>query len=180
MKNLITILLLTLSQIPTVYSDVENTALEAIKALFPTLSKSQQLKTQGCSFQKEKWGAIILTKQSFEESITFNKNCDLQGKFEVQMDKFFPINLKVKKHKQIKKIIGNLKMGIVFEELPLLKLDMKDSIIIGEKNISFDMNYGVYIDPLNKDPLRKHKGGSVFIKKHGTQLINKKFPLKFN
>ena len=93
MKNLIAILLLTLSQIQTVHSAVENTALEAIKALFPTLSKSQQLKTQGCSFQKEKWGAIILTKQSFEESITFNKDCDLQGKIEVQMDKFFHYKL---------------------------------------------------------------------------------------
>jgi hypothetical protein len=178
MKKLITILLFI--YIPYSHSEAKNTALQAIKALFPTLAKSQQIKTSGCKFQKEKWGAIILTKQSFEEKIVFNKTCDLNGSFTVQMDKFFPINMKVRNHKQMKKIISNIKMGIVFEDMPLLTLNMKDSILIGKQNITFDMNYGVYIDPLNKDPLKKHKGGSLFIKKHGTKLINKKFPLNFS
>lgn len=156
------------------------TAVEAIKALFPSLTKNSKLKTQKCSFQKEKWAGLILTKQSFEEKLLFNANCDLNGNFIVKMDKFFPINLKVKDQEEISKIISNIKMTVLFEEMPLFKIFMKDAIIIGSKKITFDMEYGVYIDPLNTNPLVKHKGGFILIKKHGEKHINRRYPLKLN
>lgn len=178
MKNLILISLL----LPALsYAKTENVTINAIKAIFPNLSNSKNtnIKTKGCKFQKEKWTAMILTKQGFNESLKFNKDCDLEGDFSVVMDKYFPINLKVKGQKNIQRIISNIKLEIVFEDMPLLNLGMKDSIIRGEKNITFNMNYGVYIDPLDKSPLRKHKGGKLHIKKHGGKLINKTVPLMF-
>ena len=54
---------------------------------------------------------------------------------------------------------------------------MKDAILKSNKDISFDMTYKIEIDPMAASPLRKHKGGEVFLKQVGTKKINKSFPI---
>ena len=121
----------------------------------------------------------MLTKQSFTETIKFNAQCDLQGQYIVEMDKFFPINLEIRNLKEFKRLISNIKFAIVFEEMPVLKVEMKDSILKGVENLTFDMNYAITVDVMNKNPLQKHKGGTLFLKRKGNTMLNKKIPLKF-
>ncbi len=164
----------------TAFSGAREDAISTIKALFPALrAQKSPIRTKGCSFQKEKWISIVLTKQEFEEKIRFGPDCDLEGDFTVKVDKFFPINFKLKKFKNYKNILGNIKMSVIFEEMPLLKVEFKDAILKGKQNLFFNMDYGVYIQPLEKNPLKKHKGGQLFIKKYQEKVVNKKFKLLF-
>lgn len=155
-----------------------NDLLSALKAVLPILKNtSPTLKTQGCSFQKKKWVAMALTKTSFKENITFNKDCDLQGSFTVKMDHFFPLSLAIRRLKAHDHLSANIKFSILFEENILLKIEMSDALLRGKKPIQFDMNYSIYIDPLNENPLKKHKGGFLLIK--DLKKPSKPIPLLF-
>ena len=133
--------------------------------------------TDKCDYQKEKWATSLLTKESFVEKISFKNGCDLQGTYTVKMDQFFPIEIAIRNHKSINKLKGNIKFEVVFEKKALLKISMKEMKTKGSDNIQFDLAYGVYIDPLSKDPLGDHKGGELTIYEHNGKKLNKKIPL---
>jgi len=160
-------------------SSPKASAIASMKALFPGLGDSKSIKTKGCTFQKDKWMGMILTKQSFEEKIKFNKSCDLQGNFTVKMDTPFPVNLEVRGLKGYKRILSNLMFNIAFEENVVLNLAMKNTVLKGSKDLVFDLEYALYFDPTPKDPFKKHKGGKLYIKRHGKTKINKTYPLNF-
>jgi hypothetical protein len=156
---------------------LDSSILDSIKAILPNIENNQKIKTQGCSFQKQKWLTALLTQESFTETLKFKKDCDLEGQYTVKVNDFFPINLKIQKHKHIKRIITNLKLEIIFTESAQLQIKMKDAILKSNKDISFDMTYKIEIDPMAASPLGKHKGGRVFLKRVGTKKINKSFPI---
>jgi hypothetical protein len=157
----------------------QNSAIEAIKAIFPSLGKGQKIKTSKCNIQKEKWVALLLTSEAFTETLKFNKSCDLDGQYKAEMNKFFPIKLKIRNLKGHKSLAAQVKFSLVFEEVALLKITMKKALLEGDKNLSFDMDYAVIIDVMSEDPLQKHKGGMLHLHKHGSKVLNKKVPLKF-
>ena len=161
------------------YANSQKDAIETIKAIFPGLDKNSSIKTSGCKIQKDKWATAVLTKEPFQETLTFSKDCDLSCSYMVKMDQFFPVKLKIRNFKNYDAISSQVKFTIIFEDMPLLQLEMKDATINGAKPLSFAMNYGVYLDLMKKDPLSKHKGGTLHLKKHGDIVLNKKVPLKF-
>lgn len=159
-------------------STIKQTSLSAIKALIPGISSSKNMiRTHGCAYQKEKWLAIILTKEPFTEVISYNKDCDIAGKYTVKMDQYFPVKLTVKNQKEIKSISGKLKFEVVFEDQPLLKIQMQDMLLKSTKDIKFNLSYGVYLNPMDANPLQNHKGGELFVRSIGSKKIYKRFPL---
>lgn len=166
------------------FPNEKDLALDAVKAIFPALSKKNEksIKTKGCKFQKEKWVSFLLTKQSFTETLTFNPQCDLEGSFVVKMMEPFPIELKVKEHSLIRKIQSNIMFSLHFENKVLLNIFMNSSNLElknKDKNLLFDLKYGVYIDPLNENPFKEHKGGELTLTQLGEKRLNKKIKIKF-
>ena len=188
MHKILTILIILSSQ-GRLHASPKDDAITAIQALFPALAqetnsptkKKSKLNfdTSACNFQEEKWQSIVLTKQSFKEKIVFSKDCDLNGEFTVEMDKWFPIKLKLRNFKSYREVSANLKFQIVFEDMPLLKLELKGAKLTGKTPIQFKMKYGVYINPMDPEPFKKHKGGKLTITRIDKKAINKSFQLNF-
>jgi hypothetical protein len=155
---------------------------DIIKALLPSLidSDAKGIKTAGCKVQKEKWALSLISKESFVVKIVFNKKCDLEGKFTVKMDSFFPVKLKIRNFKKFHTLSTNMKVSISFTQTDtLLKLDLNKSKLSGKKSLEFNLDYIVAIDPFSQPMLKKHVGGKLFIKKFGEQKFYKSYPLKF-
>lgn len=172
-------LILSLNLLANEQHKSKTMAIASVKALFPHISKTNKLKTQGCKIDKNKWINLILTKKEFKEKYTFTPECDLQGSHTVMMDSFFPVDISVKNMKEFDKIKGQIKFEIVFEKMPLLKVYLKDMTLVGRKKLHFDMNYAVEIDLTNQNPLQKHQGGMLYLKKLGDEKLNKKLPINF-
>lgn len=163
------------------FSQEKSSAIETITAIFPNLAKSNNVKTAQCQFDKQKWINLLLTQKSFIEKLSFNSSCDLQGKHEVKMNEFFNIDLKIKNLKDYDQLKSKVKFSILFEDMPVLKVEMNNALLSGnQKNISFDMDYAVIVDVMNAEPLQKHKGGTLHLKKSNNKFINKKIPLLFS
>lgn len=163
----------------TLHANPEKAAIDTIKALFPGLGTSRTIKTKGCAINKNKWLSALLTKESFVEEIDFNKNCDLKGKYKVRVDQFFPLKMKIRGLKNYSNIKTQMRLAIVFEDKAVLKLEMKKAKLSGVNDLHFNMDYKVLIDPLSDNPLGKHQGGNLYLKRYGNKVLNKKVPLVF-
>lgn len=179
-KYIFIILITTLFD-PHIFASEQTTkesAKLAINALLPGLNTSSQIKTKSCDINKKKWTNLLLTKQSFEETIKFNSQCDLAGSYSPKMDEFFLVKLKVKDQKNLTNISGDLKFSVVFEEMPVLKVEIKNGTTQGKENLKFQFNYSVQINPLEKDPMQKHLGGSIKILSVNEKILNKEFKIE--
>ena len=156
----------------------KNSAKLAINALLPSLNTSSQIKTKACQIDKQKWTNLLLTKQSFQETIKFNPQCDLEGSYSPKMDEFFLVKLKVKDQNDLSNISGDLKFSVVFEEMPILKVQIRNGQTHGKENLKFQFHYNVQINPLEKDPMQKHLGGSIKILSVNNKVKNKEFKIE--
>ncbi|MBT4792047.1 MAG: hypothetical protein HON90_10785 [Halobacteriovoraceae bacterium] len=154
--------------------------IKTVKALLPQLNNHKGINTDGCLFQKDKWAQLALTKAPFVEKLTFSKTCDLEGKFQVKMDSFFPLKLKIKNFKNFTGIKSNIKLSIILIDKPILRIEMVRTVISGKKELEFSLEYEVYIDLLSEHPMQKHKGGKFHLKRIGKKIINKSFPVLLN
>jgi len=178
MKYIICLLLLFATE--HTQANSTNESIEVIKSLIPSLSgTTSKIKTLKCNYKKEKWAEALVTKNSFEEKLTFNPQCDFEGNFTVLMDKFFPLNLKIKDHPKFTNLKSQVKFEILFEEQPTLYMTIKNLELTGKESLSANFKYGIYMDILNKDPFKRHKGGELEILKVNKKTIKKKFPVNF-
>ena len=158
----------------------ETETINLVKSLIPSLGQPSDIKTAGCAFKKEAWTNSLLTQKSFQEKIVFNKNCDLQGSYQVAPHKFFPLNYKIQGHKNFNSISSTFKYGVVFEDKPTLRIEMKNAVLKGKKLVKFTFLYEIYVNPIDKDPLAQHKGGKIYIDQIDQKKIGKSIPVKFN
>ncbi len=153
--------------------------LDLIKSLVPSLGQKSSVKTSGCGFNKKAWTQSLLTQQSFKESITYNKDCDLQGTYQVAPHKYFPLNYSIKNHPDYKKLDSTFKYGVVFEDKPTLRIEFKKAKLSGKKSVVFNFTYDVFVNPMDKDPLKEHKGGTLNIISVNGKKLNKSIPVNF-
>ena len=153
--------------------------LDLIKSLVPSLGQKSSVKTSGCGFNKKAWTQSLLTQQSFKESITYNKDCDLQGTYQVAPHKYFPLNYSIKNHPDYKKLDSTFKYGVVFEDKPTLRIEFKNAKLSGKKSVVFNFTYDVFVNPMDKDPLKEHKGGTLNIISVNGKKLNKSIPVNF-
>jgi hypothetical protein len=173
--NSIKYLLLIFLINPAYSQDATQLSKDIMAIILPTNNKESIIKTSGCQYQKAKWGKLLLTKQSFEETFSFSKTCDLQGTFTPAIDKFFPLNLKIKGHKNITEALLQVKFSIAFEDMPVLNVVLNESNLKKKNNQNnlFKLEYGHYLDLLSKNPLARPKGGNFTVLKMGKKIINK-------
>lgn len=156
--------------------DATQLSKDIMAIILPSDDSQSVIKTSGCKYQKEKWAKMLLTKESFKETFSFSKTCDLEGSFTPAIDKFFPLNLKIKGHKNITEAILQVQFSIVFEDMPVLNVVLNESELKtkNNENILFRLDYAHYLDILSKNPLSKPKGGTFTVLKLGKKVINKK------
>lgn len=135
----------------------------AIKYVESLIKKENQkdLKTSGCKINKGKWLQSVLTKESFTEKISFNKECDLQGSFKVQIGKFFNVPLKIR-NKKFDKTNFKIKFDILYEKVMKLVVTIKDGFLFSHKKqeFKFDTKQSFKVDPFNqKEPIVPLKKG---------------------
>lgn len=162
------------------YAQVDDINQELKKLIDSIISGGKsKVKTEGCTLQKERWATILLTKEPFVENIKFNKTCDLQGKFTVKADQFFPVKLQIRNLENYQGIMGEMKFQLVFSSEADLKVELNNSTLTGKKPIHFKMHYTASIDPMNpKDLIRKRKGGELILTAKNHKTIIKKYPIK--
>lgn len=158
----------------------EKETIELVKSLIPSLGEPTSVKTSGCAFQKKAWTNSLLTQKSFQEKIVFNETCDIQGSYQVAPHKFFPLNYKIRHHQSFDTLASTFKYGVVFADKPTLKIEMKNAKLTGKKLIKFSFVYEIYVNPVEKNPLAKHKGGKLYIDQIDQKKIGKTYPVKFN
>ena len=108
---------------------------------------------------------LFITQESFKETFSFNKNCDLSGSFNPLINKFFPLKLKIRKLKNYQTIDAKVKFNIIFTDKTLLKSTIKEAKLRGKKQNDFGLEYTVAIDPLNsKKFVSERLGGELKIK----------------
>jgi hypothetical protein len=141
--------------------------------------KELSLATEGCHIQKEKWALILLTKQVFVEDIKFKDKCDIEGKFTVKADQFFPISLKLRKLNHYHLFNAKIKFEVTFTDQAVLKLELIQASLTGKKSIYFKLDYAVIIDPLNPESMiKKHLGGNLVITSKDYKKEIKSYKLK--
>lgn len=141
------------------------------------------LTTEHCDIQKEKWALIMLTKQSFIENIKFKKGCDIEGKFTVKADTYFPIKLKLRNLKNYKSLKAQMKFEITFTDQAVLNVNLKNSTLssknAGKKDIYFLLDYAAAIDPMNTESMiKKRLGGNLILTTKGHKKTIKSYKLK--
>ena len=151
-----------------------------VKSLIPSLGQTASVKTSGCNFQKQAWTNSLLTQKSFQEKIDFNENCDIEGSYQVSPHKYFPLNYKIRHHEKFDTLNSTFKYGVVFDDKPTLQIEMKNAKLSGKSLVKFSFFYEIYVNPIEKNPLEKHKGGKLFIDQVDGKKIGKTYPVKFN
>lgn len=181
MKGLFFLICLTIC--PTGFASSPTGANKELMSLLSSIvpgHKNTKIKTHGCSFQKEKWTLMLISKEPFKETIQFNKNCDLQGSFTAKMSEFFAVKLQIKNIESYKQINAKMKIDLVFDQTgTVLKAQLQDALAHGKKPVHFNADYSVLLDPFSSPILKKHIGGKLFVKSIGLKKIYKTYPLLF-
>ncbi|MCT4641781.1 MAG: hypothetical protein N4A33_05735 [Bacteriovoracaceae bacterium] len=129
-----------------------------------TQKSSKTINVKNCTYNKEKWAMLLITKQSFKETLKFNKGCDIEGQYVTKMEHFFNVPLKIR-NKEFQKIKFDLKIEIEFKNDMILKLSFKNGQLHRHKDIfQFKGSQSFIIDPLNPDKIiKRNLGGSIHI-----------------
>lgn len=184
MKIFLTVIIITLSFNKAFAKVEKNSHLSVIlKALAPELQGSHELKsfqTKSCSVQKKKWVLMLITQNTFKETIKFTKGCDISGSFSPQMNEFFPVDFKLRRLKEVKRLIGQMRISIIFGEVTKLKLELIKASYFNAKNVvqkEFKLDYSFEIDPFDPNNfLKRDLGGTLSLMKKNKLL--KKIDLK--
>lgn len=169
-------LLLILFCIQTVQASTSE--IESFVALFNPNKKSQNssIKTSGCKLQDEKWVQLLITRESFKEKISFNKDCDLSGEFIVKYGEDFPISLRIN-HKSYKLIKGLVNTQIKFEQKTYLETHLKDFTLEKTKEkIPFTYIHKIEIDIFSTPPFKNDLGGVLKYKDNKKWKVKKMAP----
>ncbi len=145
-------------------------AINYIKGII-TKKENSSLKVKGCDVDKANWMNLLVTKTSFEEKISFNKNCHIEGTFKPKMNVFFEVPLKIK-DKRFKEIKYSSKIEIVFNKEMNLILTIKDGQLIdlNKKIFKFSASQIFKMDPFNKkNPISKSKNGTLNVQYQKTK-----------
>lgn len=142
-------------------------------------SKDIKFNISKCDIQKQKWLMLLLTKQSFKETVKFKKDCDTEGSFTPEMEKPFLVNLKLRNTKSYTNTTFKLLINLSYDPTPNITLSMKEGELKNKTDkIEFTANYSIDIDPLSKDIIKKDKGGTLKIININGKPVNKSYPLK--
>jgi len=142
-------------------------------------SKDIKFNISKCDIQKQKWLMLLLTKQSFKESIKFKKNCDIEGSFSPKMEVPFTVDLKLRNAKAYNQTSYKMKINLSYDPTPMITLSMNSGVLKSKVDtIEFSANYSAEIDPLSKEIIKKDNGGTLKIISINGKKINKSFPLK--
>lgn len=173
--------LFSLSSFANTQDQKINETVALIKSLIKTKTVSKEIKfvVGKCDINKSKWAMLLLSKQSFKESIKFKKDCDAQGDFTANIETPFPVSLKLRNLKTFTDIKFNFLINLLYSPTPMIKIKMDQGHLSGKLDkIEFTANYSVEIDPLSKEIVKKDLGGIIFIKSINGKVINKSFPFK--
>jgi hypothetical protein len=158
-------------------------AKEVISKLLPFQKSNSKdklkFKIDKCKIDNTKWIMMLIAKTPFTESVHFAKDCDIEGTYTAKREVPFPVKFSLKNLKNFKQANFNLLVSVIYDPVPMIKLQMKNGTIKGkDNNIKFDVSYSAEIDPLSKDFIKKDNGGTLRIKTINGMKINQKYPLK--
>lgn len=152
--------------------------IKSFVSLFNPNKKSQKstIKTSGCKLQEKKWIELLITRESFKEKISFNKDCDLSGEFIVKYGEDFPISFKIN-NKNFKLIKGLINTKIKFEQKTYLETQLKDFKLTTTKEIiPFTYTHKIEIDIFSTPPIKNDLGGVLKYKDNGKWKVKEMAP----
>lgn len=151
-----------------------------IEKLMPFIQKNSNegLKVKGCKFDQGKWIMLLISKQPFQEKISFNKNCDLKGEYTAKMESPFPVSFLLQNLENFNQVDFKFIIKLVYKPVALIKIKMIDGIIKGKDTARYELEYSAQIDPLSKNFIKKDLGGQLTIKTINSKKINQKIKLK--
>jgi hypothetical protein len=145
----------------------------------PNSKDKSKFKIIKCKIDNTKWLMMLITKNPFTETVSFNKACDIQGTYTAKREVPFPVKFKLKSLKNFGEAKFNLLINIIYDPIPLIKLQMQNGYLLGKDNkIKFEATYSAQIDPLSSDFIKKDNGGTLRINSINGKKINQKYPLK--
>lgn len=154
---------------------------QEVTNLFKELShaqKSRLIKTKGCNKDSNRWIELLATQKPFESKLSYNDKCDIAGKYEPSLNKFFPFQFNIRNFKSIKNLNGKAKLQLKFTDITILEVELKDTKIMAKHNYIVDAVYRFEIDLFNqKQIIKKRLGGELTIKDLDGKKINQKVKL---
>jgi hypothetical protein len=112
-----------------------------LRGLIPDFSSTQvtEFSTKECDVSILKWGMLFMMKKPFKQRYQFKKDCDIEGEIKIQLDRDFPVNLKLNDFKNYTSV--SMTLNISMDKRKKLTVSATNGVLNGPRKIQFSGNY---------------------------------------
>jgi hypothetical protein len=169
-------------------STIEDQSVRSIEKIISTLFVDKKgskdlssFRIEKCQISKLDWSQFLVPTKKVNLEYNFKDGCDLQGILTPQFFKPFLMDLQLRNLFEFTNIKSVNQISAILERHPVIKLEMKDGSLNGEKsNIIFEANYSVRIKTIEKKTKIEHLGGEISILKINSKQVLIKKKIKSN
>lgn len=142
---------------------------------------STEFIVEDCDKNHHEWVKMALTNKARKVSYQFEKNCDVEGEFEAQFGKTFPMKMNLRHLSNYQRTEMNILLSIVPGTQGLeLKFEASDSLLQSPKEkIRFKAWYSISINPLTARPFPGTKQGEITILEVNEQKLDMKTKIHY-